>query len=108
VPNPGYRLKPGMYARVRLTAEQHENALTVPRDAVVDVDGKHGVYVLDQATARFRELRTGISDGERVELLDPLAEGTRVVTIGALALRDGDRVTLATEDAGRAAGANGL
>jgi RND family efflux transporter MFP subunit len=108
VPNPGYRLKPGMYARVRLTAEQHDNALTVPRDAVVDVDGKHGVYVLDGTTAHFRELRTGISDGERVELVDPLAEGTRVVTIGALALRDGDRVTLATEDAGRAAGVNGL
>jgi RND family efflux transporter MFP subunit len=108
VPNPGYRLKPGMYARVRLTAEQHDNALTVPRDAVVDVDGKHGVYVLDGTTARFRELRTGISDGERVEIVDPLAEGTRVVTIGALALRDGDRVAVATEDAGRAAGANGL
>jgi RND family efflux transporter MFP subunit len=108
VPNADYRLKPGMYARVRLTAEQHANALTVPRDAIVDVDGRHGVYVLDQATAHFRELRTGISDGERVELVDPLAEGTRVVTTGALALRDGDRVTLATKDAGREAGANGL
>ena len=66
------------------------------------------MYVLDGTTARFRELRTGISDGERVEIVDPLAEGTRVVTIGALALRDGDRVAVATEDAGRAAGANGL
>jgi RND family efflux transporter MFP subunit len=92
VPNPGYRLKPGMYARVRLTAEKRANSLTVPRDAVVDVDGKHGLFVVDGDTARFRALRTGISDGERVEVLDNLEDGTRVVTIGALAIRDGDRI----------------
>ena len=30
IPNPGFRLKPGMYARVRFTVEQHDNALVVP------------------------------------------------------------------------------
>ncbi len=33
IPNPGFRLKPGMYARVRLTADRKPNALTVPRNA---------------------------------------------------------------------------
>ena len=31
VPNPGYRLKPGMYARARFTVEEHRNALVVRR-----------------------------------------------------------------------------
>ena len=95
VPNPGYRLKPGMYARVRLTAEQRMDVLTLPRAAVVDIEGRHGTYVLDGDVARFTEIKTGISDGERVELLDGLAEGTRVVTTGALAVRNGERVTIA-------------
>ncbi len=93
VANPGYRLKPGMYARVRLLAEHRENILTVPRAAVVDVGGRHGVYLADGDVARFRDVRTGISDEDRIEVLEGLDEGTRVVTTGALAIRDGERIT---------------
>jgi RND family efflux transporter MFP subunit len=96
VPNPGFRLKPGMYARVTLTVERKLNALTIPRNAVVDVEGKRGVYLVpDGQTARFNEIETGLQDGDRIEVLSGLEDGQRVVTFGALALRDGDRVTLA-------------
>ena len=95
VPNPGFRLKPGMYARVRLTVDHRPNALTVPRAAIIDTDGKRGVFLVDEGqTAHFREVQTGLQDGDRVEILDGLTEGERVVTTGALALRDGDRVAL--------------
>jgi RND family efflux transporter MFP subunit len=96
VPNPGFRLKPGMYARVTLTVERKLNGLTIPRNAVVDVEGKRGVYLVpDGQTARFNEIETGLQDGDRIEVLSGLEDGQRVVTFGALALRDGDRVTLA-------------
>ena len=95
VPNPGFRLKPGMYARVRLTVDHRPNALTVPRAAIIDTEGKRGVFLVDEGqTAHFREVQTGLQDGDRVEILDGLTEGERVVTTGALALRDGDRVAL--------------
>jgi RND family efflux transporter MFP subunit len=94
VPNPGYRLKPGMYARVRLTVERRANALTVPRNAVVDFEGKRGVYMITEDIARFHPVTTGLSDGERVEIESGVTDGERVVTTGATALRDGDRVTL--------------
>lgn len=93
VPNPGYRLKPGMYARVRLTAERKADALTVPRNAVVDSEGRRGVFLPDGQNAKFQEVRTGLQDNERVEILEGLTEGQRVITTGALALRDGDRIT---------------
>jgi RND family efflux transporter MFP subunit len=95
VANPGFRLKPGMYARVRLMAEHRPNALTVPRAAVVDVSGRRGVYLVDGDVARFRDVTTGVSDDELIEVVDGLDEGTRVVTMGALAIRDGDRITVA-------------
>ena len=107
VPNPGFRLKPGMYARVRLTVERRPDALTVPSNAVVDVDGKRGVFTLQEQSAKFTETKIGLSDGQRIEILDGLREGERVITTGALALRDGDRVTLVSDTAGRGQGAGG-
>jgi RND family efflux transporter MFP subunit len=108
VPNPGFRLKPGMYARVRLTVERRPDALTVPRNAVVDIDGKRGVFLVADQTARFAEVKTGLSDGERVEILEGLTDDQRVITTGALALRDGDRVALPTTGrAGRGGGRAG-
>jgi RND family efflux transporter MFP subunit len=107
VPNPGFRLKPGMYARVRLTAGRKANALTVPRAAVIDLAGRRGVYTLEGDVARFVPIESGLADLEFVEVLSGLQEGTRVVTTGALALRDGDRVLLAGRGAGQGRGEGG-
>jgi RND family efflux transporter MFP subunit len=95
IPNPGFRLKPGMYARVRVLAERRTGVLAVPRAAIVDTEGRRGVFVVDNDTAKFREVRTGLADADWVEVLDGVEEGTRLVTTGALAIRDGDRVTVA-------------
>jgi multidrug efflux pump subunit AcrA (membrane-fusion protein) len=127
VPNPGFRLKPGMYSRVDLTVDSRQNALTVPSNAVVDFEGKTGVFVAgsgqaapgpDQPsasgqaparaggpqqasnpppggpllTAKFQPVQIGIRDGEQVEITSGLDDGARVITTGATALRDGDRI----------------
>jgi multidrug efflux pump subunit AcrA (membrane-fusion protein) len=49
---------------------------------------------------KFLPITTGIRSGERVEVLGGVSEGTRVITMGAGALRDGDRVILATGERG--------
>jgi HlyD family secretion protein len=95
VPNPEARLKPGMYARVMLTVGTRQNALVVPRNAVVDVEGKRGVFVPQENRAQFRAVETGLQDETRVEITNGLTEGARVITTGALALRDGDPIQLA-------------
>jgi membrane fusion protein, multidrug efflux system len=101
VPNPGFRLKPGMYARVKLTVDRRANVLSVPRAAIVDLEGKRGVFLVpDGQTAKFHEVTTGLQDGDRIEITDGLEDGQKVVTFGAMALRDGDRVAL-TDAAGK-------
>jgi RND family efflux transporter MFP subunit len=109
IPNPGFRLKPGMYARVSLTVDRQADALTVPRAALLDIQGQRGAYVIDQMVARFRPVRTGIQDADRVQILEGLNEGDRVVTTGALAIKDGERIQLAGAPAGdsRRGGAGG-
>jgi HlyD family secretion protein len=101
IPNPGFRLKPGMYARVSITTEDRKEALVVPSDAVIDLGGRRGVFVAaDDDTVMFKPVTVGIEEQAQIEILSGLAEGERVVTIGARALRDGDRVMPAGSDAG--------
>jgi RND family efflux transporter MFP subunit len=100
VPNPSARLKPGMYARVQFIVAERGDALTVPRNALVDVEGARGVFVVDGKTARFRPVTTGIVDGEAVEVTDGLADNATVITLGSASLRDGDPIVIAGQ-AGR-------
>ncbi len=98
VPNPQYRLKPGMYARVNFTVEQRDNALVVPTNAVVDYAGKKGVFQADKGeqgdVARFKPVAIGMIDQLHAEVTSGLGEGEPVITTGAAALREGDRIVL--------------
>jgi RND family efflux transporter MFP subunit len=126
VPNTGYRLKPGMYSRVNLTIATRADAITVPRNALVDLQGQNGVFIAAHAeggrsgqtgtsgapsggpssmTAKFVPVEVGIRSGENVEIVKGLTDGARVITTGASALKDGDRiVAAAAEGRGREAG----
>ena len=96
IPNPGYRLKPGMYARVGLAVGSKSQALVVPREAVVVRTSARGVFVVDgtggSPSARFEALVTGLEDDRYVEVIDGVAEGVRVVTTGAAGLQHGDPI----------------
>jgi len=95
IANPQYRLKPGMYARVGIVTESHPNALVVPTNAVVDVNGTRGVYLSVNSVAAFHPVKIGIEGNERTEILDGVTIGDRVVTTGAAGLRNGDPIILA-------------
>jgi hypothetical protein len=96
IPNPNFRLKPGMYARVGITTDIKKDALVVPVNAVIDLGGRRGVFQPRNESAIFRSVQVGTEQSEYVEILGGLAEGDTVITTGAGALRDGDRITLAS------------
>jgi HlyD family secretion protein len=101
IPNPGFRLKPGMYARVSVKTDERKKALLVPANAVVDTGGRRGVFMAaDNDTVSFRPVMVGIEDSNQIEILDGLSEGDRIVTTGAAGLRDGDRVVYAGSSGG--------
>lgn len=101
IPNVDYRLKPGMYARVALTIEEREHALLVPKVAVVDYEGRRGVFVADaENKARFIPVKLGLEDAERMEIVEGLKAGDQIVTSGAGSLRAGDTLLLPGQNAG--------
>jgi RND family efflux transporter MFP subunit len=100
IPNPGFRLKPGMYARISITTDERKEALVVPSNAVVDSGGRRGVFVPNEdSTVTFRPVRVGIEEQTQIEILEGVQEGDRVVTTGAGALQDGARIIIAGEGA---------
>lgn len=102
IPNVSFRLKPGMYARVGITTHTKKDALVLPSAAVVDLGGRRGVFQLQNQVAVFRTVQVGSEQGTVVEITAGLKDGDEVISTGAGALRDGDRVALAG-----AAGAGG-
>lgn len=108
IPNPQFRLKPGMYATVNFTTERRDNALVVPTKSVVDLQGNRGVFLPTEGdVAKFQPVELGMIDGDQTEVKSGLTEGDRIVTTGAAALREGDRIVLAGQNAGGRGGRGG-
>ncbi|RPH63159.1 MAG: efflux RND transporter periplasmic adaptor subunit [Acidobacteria bacterium] len=108
IANPQGRLKPGMYANVRFTVDQRPKTLVVPTNAVVEWEGKRGVFVPgDGDTATFHPITLGLQDQKHTEVASGLAEGDRVITTGAASLREGDRIVLAGQSENGASNGSG-
>jgi RND family efflux transporter MFP subunit len=81
IPNPGRRLRAGMFATVAFQPIAARQAITVPSLAVLR-SGQRDVVVVDLGEGRFspREITLGHQSGEFVEVLEGLDEGERVIT----------------------------
>jgi RND family efflux transporter MFP subunit len=86
---------PGMFARGEF-AFGSGTALTLPQTAVVMRDGFSHVFRLEAGErVALVKVRTGRTEGDRVELLAGVTAADRIVTSGAGFLNDGDRVRVA-------------
>jgi membrane fusion protein (multidrug efflux system) len=94
VPNPGVRLKPGMFARVVLVLETRENALVVPEQALVPQGQERFVYKLADGKAVLTKVEMGLRRPGEVEVKQGLAAGDNIIIDGQLRLRDGAPVTV--------------
>ena len=88
VPNSGRALRIGMQADVRLDAGESVTAMMVPKEAVLDNEGRKIVYVLLSGEEfQRREVTLGDEYGDKVAVLSGLEKGERVVTQGAYQIR---------------------
>ena len=88
LPNAGRTLRLGMQANVRLDAGEQVTAMLIPKEAVLEHEGKKIVYVLLSGEEfERREVVVGDEIGNRVAVLSGLNKGERVVTQGAYQLK---------------------
>ncbi|AUG07239.1 macrolide transporter subunit MacA [Pseudomonas sp. S09G 359] len=82
VANPDHRLRIAMTAQVRIVLDTAQAALMVPVAALGarNNDGSYPLRVLDaKGRAVSREVKTGINNNVKVQILEGLAEGDKVV-----------------------------
>lgn len=97
LPNPGVRLKPGLFARVMLTLDRRERARVVPEQAIVPRGGDRYVFRIVDGKALMVKVELGLRRPGEVEIVSGLEAGQQIVADGQLKLRDGATVTVVAD-----------
>lgn len=82
-------LKPGMFIEVRLTTEVRPDAVVVPEDAILPLQGADYVWVIAAGLATRREVELGVRTPGFVEILSGVDAGEQVVVGGLERLTEG-------------------
>lgn len=90
------RLKPGMFARVDITHDVHDDALLIPKDAILTEDRESSVFVIQDSMAFRRIIELGYVNTTHVEVLSGVTAGDTIVTTGKGGLKDSTRVSFVT------------
>jgi HlyD family secretion protein len=86
-------LRPGYTADLDIITTERKSALVVPYEAVVEKEGgRKCVFLLENNTAKLREIKTGLNTELYIEVLEGLKEGDRVIVSPGDRIKDGAAV----------------
>ena len=96
--NPGEQLKPGTSAHVAVTAATLRDAIVVPVAALLGSSegGLRVMTVASDSVAHARQIRTGVRNEGKVQVMEGLTAGEQVVVEGGVGLQDGAKVQIVT------------
>ncbi len=108
IPNPGLRLRPGLFATIEAEIERRPDALLVPESSLVhDLDGTHVWRVGQDRKAERVPVDVGLHLDGRVEVRGGLRPGDVIVRAGTHKLQPGSRVKAAESPSAHAADTEG-
>ncbi len=92
-------LRPNMLAVVKVTDYEQKNAIAVPVNVIQNTGSGAELFVIEnqkgnQWTAKHRSVKIGRNSGEKVEILEGLKAGDRIITNGFQGLSDGQLVQI--------------
>ena len=83
-----------MFADVSFRTETSADAIVIPSQAILTSNNVSYVFVVENDTARYQEVETGLSGNGVTEITSGLEEGQQLVTVGQDYLSDGDAVRI--------------
>lgn len=92
-------IKSGMMAEVNFTMESAEDAIVLPRNAVIEKDGETYVYIVADGKAKKVDVVPGIESADTIEITEGLTAGDAVITKGQTYVSDGEEVKILNEAA---------
>lgn len=95
VANENSELKPGLFARISINLERHENTLLIPKEAVVVDSGASVVFSIDETSNAVRQqVKTGFVNDTYIEILQGLELDQQVVVVGQNSLKNQTKVSI--------------
>jgi len=98
VNNDDHALKPGMFAKVSLTLDVHDNAQIVPQKALLITDTETSIFVVANHKAKKVTVITGFEQNGFVEILTPLDIAEPIVIVGQQGLKVNSDVKILGEE----------
>jgi multidrug efflux pump subunit AcrA (membrane-fusion protein) len=93
IENQDHRLKSGMFVKVSLVTEKHQNTPVILKEALIGREPDSYVYTVENSKAMMRKVSLGIHDGPFYEVTQGLKEGDMVVIMGQQRLYDNAKVS---------------
>ena len=90
----GQRIKPGMFGRMSIIYDRHENVLQVPRSAIIETASDTYVMVVEDGVATRKSVETDFSSNGMVEVTSGLTDAENVITVGHVGLKDEAQVVV--------------
>ncbi len=97
VKNESNKLRVGMFVNTHIITDTHANAILIPKTAIVYENEQMNVYVVKDSLANKIILKAGFQDHEKVESLEGIQEGDKVIVVGQAGLKDKTRVKIVSE-----------
>ncbi|MFO7839782.1 MAG: efflux RND transporter periplasmic adaptor subunit [Desulfosalsimonadaceae bacterium] len=95
LPDKPVELLPGMFARLQVVLEEQDDAVVVPKEAIVSTPQGESVFVVQEGKAEQRGIETGIEEEKQTQILSGVGAGDKVVVAGNQKLKPGAAVRLA-------------
>jgi RND family efflux transporter MFP subunit len=92
VANPGLLLRPGMFAKAELITDPGATSVFVPQRAIQTVSGLSKAFVIENGVVGERIVKTGLADGELIEITEGIRAGEIVATSNLDKLQTGTTV----------------
>lgn len=82
IDNPDFKIKPDMFGRAYINVAQHNNAVIIPKQAVIYQENKPFIYKVAGNRAKLTPVILGLTQGEKVEIIKGVQAGDKVITVG--------------------------
>jgi len=81
-------IKPGMFGRMNIIYDKHENVLQVPRSAIIETASDTSVFVVEDEIGIRKTVQIGFSSDGMVEITSGLTDGENVIIVGHVGLKN--------------------
>jgi len=97
VRNVAKKLRPGMFVNVHIITNMHDDAILIPKTAIVYDHDNMNVYVIRDSIAHRINLQVGFQNHDNVESLNEIEAGEKVIVVGQAGLKDKSKVKIVVD-----------